>query len=141
MEFVLIPRGTYMMWSPDTDSEAFNNQKPAQGSASASRFIWGHCSFAGAVESGDGRQSERVQGPSQSASGKCSLGRRARLLHKLNELEGGHYRLQTEAQWEYACRAGTESPRYHPDVNAIAWYKANSNDLPQSVGRKLPNAW
>jgi formylglycine-generating enzyme required for sulfatase activity len=63
-------------------------------------------------------------------------------LHKLNAREGrGDYRLPTEAQWEYACRAGTETPRYHPDVNAIAWYHGNSNGDPQPVGQKLPNAW
>ena len=33
------------------------------------------------------------------------------------------------------------APRYHPDVNAIAWYQENSNSQPQPVGQKVPNGW
>lgn len=62
-------------------------------------------------------------------------------ISKLNSKTGKQYRLPTEAEWEYACHGGSQSEYCGGNLDAVGWYRDNSNGQTHPVGQKQANGY
>ena len=141
MEFVWVPPGEFRMGS--TSSEADNDERPVTR-VRISRGFW-----LGKYEVTQAQwQSVMGNNPSRfrECGGNCpvemvSWEEAQDFIGRLNWQEGREvYRLPTEAEWEYAAKAGTSGDRYGR-VDSIAWHSGNSGGRTHPVGQKAPNPW
>ncbi len=142
MEFVHIPPGMFMMGSEDgeRDERPVHEVEISQGFYLA-RYPVTLAHWEGVMGNGP----SRLEG-SDCPVGSVSWQDADEYLQKLNAGEGeALYRLPTEAEWEYACRAGTMTVfSYGDDEESLAlhaWYSDNSGLQTHEVGLKKPNAW
>ena len=145
MEFEWVPSGEFQMGSTsDRDEQPVTQVRISRGFGlgkyEVTRGLW-----------------QAVMGSNPSNFDKCgsdcpvesvSWEEVQAFILKLNQLEreqgtGYEYRLPTEAEWEYAARAGTSGERYVPglDLSTAAWYARNSGNRTHPVGQKEPNSW
>lgn len=147
LELMPVPAGTFMMGSPYSESGRRDDETAHV--VVLSRPFWvGRTPVTQAqyeaVMGNNPSHFKQADFPVESvtwdeATTFCAkLTERAQAAGRLPE--GYIYRLPTEAQREYACRAGTGG-RYAGELNAIAWHNGNSDEKPQPVGKKQPNAW
>ena len=147
MEFIRIPAGTFMMGSPDSATEAFDNEKPAHRVTISQPFYLGKYPVTQAQwEVVMGNNPSRFKGNPNLPVESVSWNDVPAFMRKLNEREGGRaYRLPTEAEWEYACRAGTTTiysfGNDAAQLGDYAWYNENSGGETHPVGEKQPNPW
>lgn len=148
MEFVLIPPGSFMMGSSDSDSDAQDNEKPAHEVEIAKPFYLGKHEVTQAQwEAVMGDNPSSTKSP-QNPVGNVSWNDCWTFIGRLNDRfadSGVTFALPAEAQWEYACRAGTTTRFCFGDDESMlgeyAWYDANSDGKSHPVGQKKPNAW
>jgi formylglycine-generating enzyme required for sulfatase activity len=153
--FRLIPAGSFTMGSPSRESGRDDDETQHQVTLTKPFYC-------GKYEVTQG-QWEAVMGSNPSYLKKA--GRDAPVenvswedcqafLKKLCQMEGvpqGTYRLLTEAEWEYACRAGTSTGLCNGDLTSttghdrnldeVGWYDENSGSQSHTVGQKKPNGW
>jgi formylglycine-generating enzyme required for sulfatase activity len=137
-----IPPGRFLMGSPEDEEGRFDWEGP-QHEVTIEPGFWifdAPCTQA-LWQAVMGKNPSRFQGPDrpvESVSWKdCQ-----KFVKRLNErIDGLGLGLPSEAQWEYACRAGTDTPRYGEDLDAIAWYWDDSERETHPVGGKAPNGW
>jgi formylglycine-generating enzyme required for sulfatase activity len=149
LEMVKIPAGSFLMGSAYNDESAYDNEKP-QHSVNLQGFYLGkypvtqeqYQAIMGNNPSAfKGFFKNNLKNPVETVSWDDAQ----EFCRKLSEKTGKKYRLPNEAEWEYACRAGTQTRHYFGDdgmkLGEYAWYRKNSDRKTHPVGQKKPNNW
>jgi len=143
----LIPAGTFNMGSPDWEDDRETDEGPRHLVTISQQYYMGVYEVTQELW-------DAVMGtnPSQfAASGNpvemVSWDDCQEFIAELNTMDIGTFRLPTEAEWEYACRAGS-STRFnygddigYSEIGDYAWYSSNSFATAHNAGQKEPNDW
>ncbi len=153
MKFNKIPAGTFLMGSPESEADRYEYETQHKVTITKAFYMQttevtqGQWKAVMGTEPWKGKPFVK-EGPNNAAS-YVSWNDAVAYCEKLSEKESVTYRLPTEAEWEYACRAGTETRwSFGDDEKALgdyAWYRENAGGIGEQyahqVGLKPPNAF
>jgi formylglycine-generating enzyme required for sulfatase activity/tetratricopeptide (TPR) repeat protein len=164
MRLKRIKPGTFLMGSPKGEAGQFDNEGPQHSVEITRPFYLGvypvtqaeYVQVTGQKNpswfSKEGGGKSKVEGldTSKFPVEQVSWDEAAAFCEALNRLDlkkpaGWKYALPTEAEWEYACRAGTKSAYFFgsdsKNLSNYAWYSVNSGSRPHAVGTRMANPW
>ncbi len=136
LSYAWIPPGTFMMGCSEQDSECKDDEKPAHQVVIEKGFWMGQTEVTIAAYKKFNPKFVPHDPTSAGDIPVCGVS----WTHAKNYCAATGGRLPTEAEWEYAARAGSPLP-YYGVISEIAWYAKNSEDAPHAVGKKRPNAF
>ena len=152
MEFALIPAGSFMMGTDPKIEKGRDNETPQHKVTISRPFYLGKYEVTQAQwETVMGTDPSEFKGRDNPVENVSWLDVQE-FIARLNQMEGhAGYRLPTEAEWEYAARAGTSGPYYssgpyfsdddRDKLSKHEWYDANSKGMTHPVGQKFASAW
>ena len=141
--FVFIPAGTFMMGSPEDEPGRKDNETLHQVTISKPFYLQTTQVTQGQWKKVMGNNQSHFKGDDNLPVQEVSWNDVQEFIRKLNKTEGtDKYRLPTEAQWEYACRAGsTTAYCFGDDPGRLGEYAWIDDSSAHPVGQKKPNAW
>jgi formylglycine-generating enzyme required for sulfatase activity len=146
MDFTLVPAGSFTMGADKNFENADDDETPQHRVSISKPFYLGTYEVTQAQWTAVmGNNPSKFKGRSNPVE-QVSWDDIRIFIQRLNQKEGhARYRLPTEAEWEYAARAGTTGAYSFGDdedsLGRYAWYEGNSGEKTHPVGQKQPNAW
>ena len=114
LEMIAIPGGTFLMGSPENEVERFSDESPQHEVTVPGFFIGKYQLTQLQYQTIMGTNPSYFKGDNRPVEGVCWEDA-VKFCQKLNHRTLGNYRLPSEAEWEYACRAGTKTPFHFGD--------------------------
>ena len=155
MKLMLVPKGTFMMGSPESEQRREGNETQHEVTISKDYYLGVYevtqAEYQQVMNKNPSYfQGAKIRDSSRHPVEQVSWNDAVEFCKRLSELPeekraGRVYRLPTEAEWEYACRAGSKMAYSFGEslksLGDYAWFGGNSNDQTHPVGEKKPNAW